>query len=146
MFEPTLSVRRLQPSALLLAACGIWLLALGTYFIFVRPPLLPEDVRFLGGNQQALTAITSRLERWLELVFTVMGGFMASTGVLTVYVAFTALARRSRSAAIASAASTVLSLCLMSSVNFALGSDFRWLLVVPPTIGLFAIACYVRGR
>jgi hypothetical protein len=27
----------------LIAACGVWQIGLGLYFIFVRPALLPED-------------------------------------------------------------------------------------------------------
>jgi len=30
--------------------CGIWLMVLGGYFMFVRPPLLPEDLRYLGSS------------------------------------------------------------------------------------------------
>ena len=31
-------------------ACGIWLIGLGAYFMFARPPLLPEDLRYLGSS------------------------------------------------------------------------------------------------
>jgi len=31
-------------------ACGVWLLCLGSYFIFIRPPLLPEDLRYAGAK------------------------------------------------------------------------------------------------
>lgn len=34
-------------SAWLLIACGVWLIGLGVYFIAVRPPLLPEDLRYM---------------------------------------------------------------------------------------------------
>ena len=29
-------------------ACGIWLIGLGLYFMLLRPPLLPEDLRYMG--------------------------------------------------------------------------------------------------
>ena len=32
-----------------LAACGVWLLALGFYFMVMRPPLLPEGIDWAGG-------------------------------------------------------------------------------------------------
>jgi hypothetical protein len=32
----------------LIATCGVWLIGLGLYFIFLRPPLLPEDPRYIG--------------------------------------------------------------------------------------------------
>ena len=44
-----------QPvSTWMLAGCGIWLIALGLYFIVLRPPLLPEDPRFMGATNFAL--------------------------------------------------------------------------------------------
>lgn len=30
------------------AACGVWMILLGVYFILLRPALLPEDPRFMG--------------------------------------------------------------------------------------------------
>jgi hypothetical protein len=39
-----------------------------------------------------------------------------------------------------------LSVGLMSAVNFALGSDFRWLLAVPAAVWLAAVLLYVRFR
>ena len=42
-------VMRLRPySATILALGGAVLMLLGLYFIFVRPPLLPEDPRAMG--------------------------------------------------------------------------------------------------
>ena len=32
----------------LLACCGVWLVGLGLYFVFLRPALLPEDIRFIA--------------------------------------------------------------------------------------------------
>lgn len=37
-------------SSWLIATCGVWLIGLGLYFIAVRPPLLPEDTRFVGAT------------------------------------------------------------------------------------------------
>ena len=34
----------------LLTALGVWLVGLGAYFVFLRPPLLPEDPRFIGST------------------------------------------------------------------------------------------------
>ncbi len=38
----------------LLTACGVWLVGLGIYFIALRPPLLPEDPRFMGSTLEQL--------------------------------------------------------------------------------------------
>ena len=34
----------------IMTGCGIWLVALGAYFIVLRPPLLPENPRFMGAT------------------------------------------------------------------------------------------------
>ena len=41
----------------LLIACGIWLVELGSYFIFLRPALLPEDTRFMGSSLEQVRAV-----------------------------------------------------------------------------------------
>ena len=41
----------------LLIACGIWLVALGSYFIFLRPALLPEDTRFMGSSFEQVRTV-----------------------------------------------------------------------------------------
>ena len=74
-------------SSLMLIACGVWLIVLGLYFIALRPPLLPEDPRFMGTTIEQIRIVLPGLEGWLKKVFTVMGGFMAGAGVLTVYLA-----------------------------------------------------------
>ena len=46
----TMTKKTLPVSSWMLIACGGWLLALGFYFIILRPPLLPEDARFMGAT------------------------------------------------------------------------------------------------
>ena len=75
-------------------ACGIWLIVLGLYFMFLRPPLLPEDLRYMGAGPGGIQSALPGLERWLHRVFTVMGGFMTGAGVLTVFAAMNASAAR----------------------------------------------------
>ena len=58
-------------------ACGIWLIAMGGYFILARPPLLPEDLRYLGSSAMRVEVRLPHLASWLQNVFTVMGGFIA---------------------------------------------------------------------
>ena len=83
-----------QVSAGMIIACGVWLVGLGLYFIVLRPPLLPEDPRFMGTTLAQIRTAVPGLESWLRKVFTVMGGFMASAGVLTVFVATAAMPAR----------------------------------------------------
>ena len=140
-------VTKFRPiSTWILMSCGVWLVGLGLYFIFLRPPLLPEDPRFMGTTLEQLQASVPGLARWLNKVFGVMGGFMASTGVLTVFVASVALPARVPSASWAIALSGVLGVALMSATNFALNSNFEWLLLVPALAWLAGLAFFVRGR
>ena len=127
-------------------ACGVWLAALGLYFIFIRPPLLPEDTRFIGSSLAQVRAALPGLEAWLQRVFTVMGGFMAGAGVLTVFVARVAMPSRLHGTAWALGLSGVLSVALMSATNFSLHSDFRWLLLAPALLWLAGLVLYAAKR
>ena len=118
-------------STWMLVACGGWLVGLGFYFSVLRPPLLPEDLRFIGTTLAQIRTAVPNLGSWLQKVFMVMGGFIAGAGVLTMFVAAVALPRRMNGAVWAIALSGVLTVALMSATNFALQSDFRWLLLVP---------------
>ena len=112
-------------STWMLMACGVWLVGLGLYFIALRPPLLPEDPRFMGTTLEQIRAAVPGLEGWLKNVFRVMGGFMAGAGVLTLFVATVAMPSRLKGTSWALAISGALTVVLMSATNFALQSDFR---------------------
>ena len=133
-------------STWMLIACGVWLVGLGFYFILLRPPLLPEDPRFMGTSVEQIRATVPGLEGWLKNVFRVMGGFMAGAGVLTVFVAAVAMPLRLKGTSWALAISGALTVVLMSATNFALQSDFRWLLLVPALVWLAGLAFHVAKR
>ena len=139
-------IRILPLSTWMLIACGIWLVSLGLYFILLRPPLLPEDTRFMGSSLAQVRAAVPGLEGWLQRVFIVMGGFMAGTGVLTVFAACVAMRSRSKSTPWAVALSGALTVALMSAINFDLHSDFRWLLLVPALVWLASFALHIARR
>lgn len=130
----------------MITVCGVWLVGLGLYFIVLRPPLLPEDSRYMGTSLAVVRTAAPGLERWLNKVFTVMGGFMASAGLLTVFVATMAIPRRLKGTSWAIALSGVLGVALMSTVNFALDSAFRWLLLIPALVWLAGFAFYAAGH
>lgn len=133
-------------STWMLTACGVWLMALGFYFIVLRPPLLPEDPRFMGTTLEQIRMAVPGLEGWLQKVFTVMGGFMAGAGVLTVLIATVAMPLRLKGTAWALAISGALTVVLMSATNFALHSDFRWLLLLPTLVWLAGLVVYLADR
>ena len=130
----------------LAAACGVWLVALGLYFMFLRPALLPEDLRYMRMQAGALQVALPGLVAWLGKVFTVLGGFMVGAGVLIAYVGWNVMPLRPRGAAITLASSGAATLVVMSAVNFALHSDFRWLLSLPALAWAGAVAAYLLGR
>ena len=112
-------------------ACGMWLIALGLYFMFLRPPLLPEDLRYIGTSPGEMQSAMPGLERWLHRVFTVLGGFMTGAGVLTVFVARNASAVRERRTRSVLVLAGIFTVGTMSLTNLQIDSDFKWLLLVP---------------
>ena len=133
-------------SSWMLIACGIWLVGLGFYFIALRSPPLPEDLRFMGTTVAQIRAAAPGLEGWLKKVFTVMGGFMAGAGVLTVFVAAIAMPLRLKATSWAIGVSGAITVALMSWTNFVLDSDFKWLLLAPAVAWLLGLASYGAGR
>ncbi len=134
----------MRPSGKVLAACGLWMILLGVYFVLLRPALLPEDPRFMGTSIEALRAAAPGLEGWLGHVFNVMGGFMVAAGTMTLLVAWRFLARRAPGTLLALAVAGASGVALMSATNFLLHSDFRWLLLVPVLLWLAGLVCYLR--
>lgn len=125
----------------LVGSWGLYQLIAGLYFIFLRPSFLPEDLRAAGTTLEVIRAAAPRLEAWLDFVFTVLGGQMAAVGVLIIGAAV-AVGRGHRPDPVAMAAygfAGLLSVMLMSGVNFALGSDFQWFLVAPVFVWLAAM-------
>ena len=116
-------------SATALALGGGILVSLGLYFAFLRPPLLPEDLRVMGTSLALIEATIPGLLVWLQRVFRVMGGFMFAAGVLTVYVAATGFREHARGAFLAVTMAGMSSIGLMVVVNFLIDSDFKWLLL-----------------
>ncbi len=126
-------------SATVLALGGAILMVLGLYFGLLRPPLLPEDPRFMGTSMAQIQLSIPGLLIWLRRVFWVMGGYMFATGLLTFYVAFTSFRERVRGAAGVVAISGLTSIGLMATVNMMIASDFKWLIlsfVVPWVLAL----------
>ena len=116
-------------SSILLALNGIILMGLGLYFVFLRPPLLPEDPRFMGTTLAEIQTSLPGLLVWLRRVFWIMGGFMFATGLLLLYVAQTTFRAHLTSARLMVALAALSSVGWMAVVNFMIASDFKWLLL-----------------
>ena len=116
-------------SSILLAAAGATLVLAGLYFILVRPPLLPEDVRYMALPTAQFEAVKPQLESWLAHVFQVLGGYVLATGVLMITLAATSFRAHHWGAAVGALIGGAASIGLMAVVNFVINSDFKWALL-----------------
>ena len=116
-------------AAWILAACGAALVIIGVFFLGARPPLLPEDARFMGSTVERILDAVPALSVWLRRVFWVLGGYIAATGILVVYIASTGVRTGSASALAVVAVAGAMSAGWMSAVNVMIRSDFRWVLL-----------------
>ena len=113
-----------------LALGGFILIGLGLYFIFLRPPLLPEDLRYMRATLAQIQNTLPDLQIWLSRVFGVLGGYMIATGLLTTYISATSFRIGKLGAITVVCVSGLASIGWMIITNFMIGSDFRWLLMV----------------
>ena len=116
-------------SAVLLTLSGVTLIGAGLYCLFLRPPLLPEDLRYMGLEPTHVAGVSPRLEAWLAHVFRVMGGYVLATGVLTVTLAATSLRLHQWGAGLCALIAGAASIGLMAATNFIIDSDFKWMLL-----------------
>ena len=107
--------------------------------MFLRPPLLPEDLRYMGTSAGEIQSSIPGLQRWVHRVFTVMGGFMTGAGVLTILAAMNAPAVRKRWTLIVLALAGLFTVGTMSLTNFQLNSDFKWLLLIPSLLWIIGL-------
>ena len=122
---------KLKPySASMLALAGLLLVAMGIYFIFVRPPLLPEDLRYLKTTLPVMQDAAPDLSAWLQKVFWVMGSYIFTTGLLIVFISFTSFRNHLHGAFGIVTLAGISSIGSMTVVNFMIGSDFKWLLLI----------------
>jgi hypothetical protein len=129
-------------SSITLALAGMIIAGIGLYFIALRPPLLPEDVRYMDLSVAELEAIGPRLAMWLTQVFRVLGGYALATGVLLVALAITAFRARHPVAVAGVLIGGASSIGLMSVVNFTIGSDFRWPLFACALVWAVSLIAY----
>jgi hypothetical protein len=125
-------------AAWLFGAGGVVLAGIGVFFILFRPALLPEDLRFLDRSTAQIEQAIPALRVWLRRVFTVFGGHAPHRRDPD-RVRGRDRRRDGRTAAVAMLAVTgATSMGLMTAVNFAIRSAFRWLLLA--AFGLWVAA------
>lgn len=121
--------RSWTPSSIVLVMAAVTLIGTGLYFLLLRPPLLPEDIRYMALPPAQFDILRPRLELWLTHVFRVMGGYVLATGVLMVTLAATSFRQHSMPAAIGALIGGAASIGWMAAVNFLIDSDFKWVLL-----------------
>lgn len=125
-----------------LALGGLILIGLGLYFIFLRPPLLPEDLRYMGVSLAQIQSTIPGLQPWLVRVFSVLGGYMIATGLLTVYIAATSFKTGKLEVIAVVCVSGLASIGWMVITNFMIDSDFKWLLMMLSLPWIVALLLY----
>jgi hypothetical protein len=135
-----------QWSSRLLVLASVIVVGLGLYFILVRPPLLPEDERYIGAPTSAFESAGPRLTAWLGHVFRVMGDFILAAGALMSYVSATSFREGRRGAFLIVLLAGAVSIGWMVGVNFAIASDFRWLLLGLALPWAVAVTLWAVGR
>ena len=125
-----------------LALGGVILVGIGFYFIFLRPPLLAEDARYMDKTLAEIQAAAPGLTRWLQKVFWVMGGYIFTVGLLTIYIAFSSFQTRTRVAFPIIAIAGLSSIGWMTVVNFIIDSDFKWFLLGSLLVWVVALILY----
>lgn len=132
-----------RPSAILLVVAGVAVAAVGIYFLVLRPPLLPEDVRFIQATEAGLGQLQPYLNAWLSNVFHVLGGQALASGLLAVALAASSYRRREPIAVAAVVGAGFSGIGLMAVTNFLIGSDFRWVILGLASLWVASLVCFV---
>jgi hypothetical protein len=140
------NARPWYPSVLLLAVAAIMLMGTGLYFLFLRPALLPEDIRYMGLSATQLEGIREPLAAWLTQVFRVMGGYVLATGVLAITLALTSYREHHTGAWLGALVGGLTSIGLMTAVNFTIRSDFKWVLLCMALVWAASIILFWTER
>ena len=116
---------RSRIAASLLIVVGVLIMGMGAYFAVLRPAFLPEDLRFIGTDEATLTA-SAGVTLWIRYVFVVLGAYAFTTGLFTAHIGVTAIRSRRPMPVLLVAPAGLASVGVMTAVNFAIGSDFRF--------------------
>lgn len=134
-------------SSALLATTGVILMAIGLYFVFLRPALLPEDLRYMHTSLAEVRAAVPGLLEWLPKVFWALGGYIFTTGLLTLSIAVTAFRTGVRQSLAVIALAGFSSIGGMVAVNFLIDSAFKWPLAGIAALWTLAVALsWIEGR
>ncbi|MEO7991328.1 MAG: hypothetical protein ABI663_17385 [Chryseolinea sp.] len=129
-------------SSIVLSISGLLLVGMGLYFLFIRPPLLLEDTRYMSSTMQNVNENIPGLLKWLPKVFWVMGSYILTTGLLTVFISFTSFRNRTPGSFSIVSLTGITSIGSMTVVNFVINSDFKWVLLTFSLPWVIALILY----
>jgi hypothetical protein len=124
---------------------GIILAGIGFYFIFLRPPLLPEDFNYINADVAEINHHLPGLFIWLKKVFAVLGGYIFATGLLISYLAVSSGKERTIALFIVIFFAGLSSIGIMTFINFIINSDFKWILLLFTLPWIISLILYFPG-
>ncbi len=125
-------------AGLLLLILGMLTVSTGGYFLFVRPAMLPEDIRITGVEPNLLPVA---MLDWLRIVFQTLGGFVAAFGILIASIGVHVMARRGGVLEWGVALALLVAFGRFLASNIILRSDYLWFIGI-----LFALAVLAALR
>lgn len=127
----------------LLVTLGLLTVGTGIYFMVLRPPMLPEDVRFTGAGAPISGAA---METWLRIVFRTWGGFTTGFGMVLGGIGGSFLTGRSVWLRVGLAIGVTLAFSQFFVSNLRLRSDFLWYVGVVFSLAIVTSARLVFSR
>ena len=131
------AVTRERVAAAVLLTFALLTMGTGIYFMALRPPLLPEDLRFTG---LAPADVPARLLPWLAVVFRTWGGFVVGLGLCIAGYGAASWMNQPAWSRVSAALGVLFAFGSFLASNIQLRSEFLWF------IGLLfvgAVACAV---
>jgi hypothetical protein len=133
-------MRQYRFAALLLLILGVLTIGTGGYFLFVRPPLLPEDIRATGVASELLPPA---MLYWLRIVFQTLGGFVAGFGICIVAVSVHIMTQRRGVLEWGMALGLLVAFGRFLASNIILRSDYLWFIGVLFALAAVTALCFV---
>ena len=127
----------------LLVATGIVTLGVAFYLMVIRPPMLPEDLRFTGLDPHALS---SPMADWLRIVFRTWGGFVAGFAILIISLGAYLWTSNVRALRWGVAFGVLVAFGRFLASNIALRSDFLPAIVIIAALAVIAALLLVLRR
>ena len=117
-----------------LGVLGLLTMGTGVYFMLLRPPLLPEDMRYIGLSNEAPRALL----HWISIVFRTWGGFMVGLGSCLFGIAGFFFTRRDAWLRLGVGVGLLFGFGSFLASNIQLHSDFLWFIASLFVVALFA--------